>query len=211
MEKEQYTVITTTSSIEAMKLLKQYSIDLFIVDIMIPEMDGYELVEHAQEHYGDLPFLFISALGQEKDRLYGLSFGADDYITKPFSPRELVLRVKNILRRVNARSHQAEETVKVGPLFLDGRKRTAVVAGKPVELTVKEFDLLWLLVNHSSQVFTKSDLIEKIWGYDYDGDANTINVHIHRLREKIQPISEMVYIKTVWGLGYKLVERERNL
>ncbi|MBC1886835.1 response regulator transcription factor [Listeria booriae] len=202
LEKEGFRVLTAHNGEEALRIYDTEGVDLMVVDIMMPKMDGHALIMEIQEREKDTPFLYLSALTQEKERLYGLTLGADDYMSKPFSPRELVLRVKNILRRANR--FVAPEIVTHGPLFLDKNKRLAVVDGQELELTIKEFDLLWLLASENKRVFSKSELIERIWGYEYDGDANTINVHIHHLREKLQVNgTETMFIKTVWGLGYK--------
>ncbi|WP_430535172.1 response regulator transcription factor [Listeria rocourtiae] len=202
LEKEGFRVLTAKNGEEALQIYDAERVDLMVVDIMMPKMDGHTFIMEVQEREKDTPFLYLSALTQEKERLYGLTLGADDYMSKPFSPRELVLRVKNILRR----SHRfiEPETLAHGPLFLDKGKRSAVVSGQELELTIKEFDLLWLLASQNQRVFSKSELLDRIWGYEYDGDANTINVHIHHLREKLQVDGETpVFIKTVWGLGYK--------
>ncbi|EUJ43153.1 response regulator transcription factor [Listeria riparia] len=202
LEKEGFRVLTAHNGEEALRIYDAERVDLMVVDIMMPKMDGHTLIMEIQEREKDTPFLYLSALTQEKERLYGLTLGADDYMSKPFSPRELVLRVKNILRRSNRVA--TPEIVTHGPLSLDKNKRLATVDGQELELTIKEFDLLWLLASENKRVFSKSELIERIWGYEYDGDANTINVHIHHLREKLQVNStETIFIKTVWGLGYK--------
>lgn len=202
LEKEGFRVLTARNGQEALGIYDMQRVDLMVVDIMMPKMDGHAFIMEVQERGKDTPFLYLSALTQEKERLYGLTLGADDYMSKPFSPRELVLRVKNILRR--SRQFVEPETLTHGPLFLDKGKREASVSGQELELTIKEFDLLWLLASENKRVFSKSELLERVWGYEYDGDANTINVHIHHLREKLQVNGEApVFIKTVWGLGYK--------
>ncbi|MBC1472865.1 response regulator transcription factor [Listeria seeligeri] len=202
LEKEGFRVLTANNGEVALQLYKSEHVDLLVVDIMMPKMDGHTLVMEIQELEKDTPFLYLSALTQEKERLYGLTLGADDYMSKPFSPRELVLRVKNILRRTKRSSEP--ETLKHGLLFLDKSKRLVLVNQEELELTIKEFDLLWLLASENKRVFSKSELLERVWGYEYDGDANTINVHIHHLREKLQANDEkVIFIKTVWGLGYK--------
>jgi DNA-binding response OmpR family regulator len=188
---------------QALQRYKAFHPDIVILDIMMPEMDGWQVAEMIREDH-DTPIIMLTALGQEKDRIYGLTLGADDYITKPFSPRELLLRVKNVLRRTNSASDRKEEVLKWKGLLVDRTKRKVVAGGNEVEMTVKEFELLSLLAQHPSQVFSKSQLIETLWGYEFLGDANTINVHIRRLREKIEvDPSNPHWIKTVWGIGYK--------
>ncbi|MBP3038754.1 response regulator transcription factor [Bacillaceae bacterium Marseille-Q3522] len=202
LESEGFQVLTEENGEAALECYRKNTVDLLIVDIMMPKMDGYTFVKHILELDENVPFLFLTALNQEKEKLYGLTLGADDFLTKPFSPRELVLRVKNILRR----SSRGSEPVILNrePLFLDKEKRLAIINGQKLDLTIKEFDLLWLLANEPQRVFSKSELLEKVWGYDFYGDANTINVHVHHLREKLNVGKDSpVLIKTVWGLGYK--------
>ncbi|MFC7785771.1 response regulator transcription factor [Rossellomorea sp. GCM10028870] len=200
-----YEVSTASNGIEAIQRYHTFQPDIVILDIMMPEMDGWQAAEKIRED-SDTPIIMLTALGQEKDRIYGLTIGADDYVTKPFSPRELLLRVKNVLRRTNTtpKREAQREVLKWKDLLIDRDKRKVVAAGKEIDMTVKEFDLLTLLAEHPSQVFSKSQLLETLWGYEYLGDANTINVHIRRLREKIEEDpSEPQWIKTVWGIGYK--------
>ncbi|WP_025335458.1 response regulator transcription factor [Paenibacillus sabinae] len=202
LEKEGYHVFQAANGEEALRIYDAERIDLVVVDLMMPVMDGTALIMALIDRGKDTPFLCLSALTQEKDRLYSLTLGADDYICKPFSPRELVLRIKNIIRRSS--KQEIQEKVERGSLFMDRLKRLATVNGQPLELTLKEFDLLWLLASDYQRVFSKSELLERVWGYEFEGDANTINVHIHHLREKLHAADESrLFIKTVWGLGYK--------
>ncbi|BCB05553.1 response regulator transcription factor [Bacillus sp. KH172YL63] len=203
--REGYEVSTASNGREAIELYEAFRPDIVVLDIMMPEIDGWQVAEKIRENH-DTPIIMLTALGQEKDRIYGLTIGADDYVTKPFSPRELLLRVKNVLRRTYSSPAKAEEEEVLSwqGLMIDRSKRKVTAGGKDVDMTVKEFELLSLLAQHPSQVFSKSQLIEKLWGYEYLGDANTINVHIRRLREKIEDDpSEPRWIKTVWGIGYK--------
>lgn len=201
--REGYEVIAAINGKEALQQYDAFHPDIVILDIMMPEMDGWEVAEKMRE-YHDTPIIMLTALGQEKDRIYGLTLGADDYITKPFSPRELLLRVKNVLRRTHSSSERKEDILMWDGLLIDRTKRKVIAGRNEVEMTVKEFELLSLLAKHPSQVFSKSQLIETLWGYEYLGDANTINVHIRRLREKIEvDPSDPKWIKTVWGIGYK--------
>lgn len=205
LTREGYEVSTASNGYEAIERYNAFQPDIVILDIMMPQMDGWQTAEKIRED-SDTPIIMLTALGQEKDRIYGLTIGADDYVTKPFSPRELLLRVKNVLRRTYSAQKQEKqrEVLKWKDLLIDRDKRKVVVSGKEIEMTVKEFDLLTLLAEHPSQVFSKSQLLETLWGYEYLGDANTINVHIRRLREKIEiDPSEPQWIKTVWGIGYK--------
>lgn len=202
--REGYEVSTSVNGIEALDMYQSVNPDIVVLDIMMPEMDGWQVAEKIREEH-DTPIIMLTALGQEKDRIYGLTIGADDYVTKPFSPRELLLRVKNVLRRTYSEGREGQqEVLKWKGLLIDRHKRKVISRGNEVEMTVKEFELLSLLAQHPAQVFSKSQLIETLWGYEYLGDANTINVHIRRLREKIEnDPSDPQWIKTVWGIGYK--------
>lgn len=204
LEKENFTVLIASNGAEAFDICQQYQIHLIVTDIMMPDLDGYDFILKILDSDQDIPFLFISAKTQEKDRLYSLTLGAEDYITKPFSPRELVLRVKNILRRINKSSNSI---INRGSLQIDYEKRVATLFENTLDLTLKEFDLLWILAIEQERVYSKSELFGKVWGSDYYEDANTLNVHIHHLREKLEKASggkPYPIIKTIWGLGYKL-------
>ncbi|MFI8688197.1 response regulator transcription factor [Rossellomorea sp. NPDC077527] len=202
--REGFEVSTAFNGREALEKYRSFHPDIVVLDIMMPEMDGWQAAEKIREDH-DTPIIMLTALGQEKDRIYGLTIGADDYVTKPFSPRELLLRVKNVLRRTySAPTEEQQNVLRWKGLHIDRNKRKVISRGYEVEMTVKEFELLSLLAQHPAQVFSKSQLIETLWGYEYLGDANTINVHIRRLREKIEDDpSEPKWIKTVWGIGYK--------
>ena len=190
---------------EALELFQKYSIDLIITDIMMPNMDGYDLIGEVQYLSPEQPFLFITAKTSEPDKIYSLSMGADDFITKPFSPRELVLRVNNILRRIH-RSMGTEETLQLGDLVMNHETREVSVHDRPLDITIKSFELLWILANNPQRVFSKTELYEKVWQEDFVDDTNTLNVHIHALRQDLAKYSteKTPTIKTVWGLGYKI-------
>ena len=190
---------------EALEIFQKYSIDLIITDIMMPNMDGYDLIGEVQYLSPEQPFLFITAKTSEPDKIYSLSLGADDFITKPFSPRELVLRVNNILRRIH-RSMGTEETLQLGDLVMNHETREVSVHDRPLDITIKSFELLWILANNPQRVFSKTELYEKVWQEDFVDDTNTLNVHIHALRQDLAKYSteKTPTIKTVWGLGYKI-------
>ena len=190
---------------EALEIFQKYSIDLIITDIMMPNMDGYDLIGEVQYLSPEQPFLFITAKTSEPDKIYSLSMGADDFITKPFSPRELVLRVNNILRRIH-RSAGADEKLQLGDLEINYETRKVTVHGQPLIMTLKSFELLWILASNPQRVFSKTELYEKVWREDFVDDTNTLNVHIHALRQDLAKFSteKTPTIKTVWGLGYKI-------
>ena len=190
---------------EALEIFQKYSIDLIITDIMMTNMYGYDMIGEVQYLSPEQPFLFITAKTSEPDKIYSLSMGADDFITKPFSPRELVLRVNNILRRIH-RSMGTEETLQLGDLVMNHETREVSVHDRPLDITIKSFELLWILANNPQRVFSKTELYEKVWQEDFVDDTNTLNVHIHALRQDLAKYSteKTPTIKTVWGLGYKI-------
>ena len=204
LEQGGYDIDIANDGKEALEKYKRNKYSLIITDIMMPNMDGYDLISEVQYLDAEQPFLFITAKTTEPDKIYALSMGADDYIVKPFSPRELVLRVRNILRRIEKNS--TDSISMLGDLEINYNSRIAKVNGKQLDLTVKSFELLWLLVNNPEHVFSKTELYEKIWQDEYVEDANTLNVHVHSLRRILMKHSteKTPNIKTVWGLGYKM-------
>ncbi|MGC0308778.1 response regulator transcription factor [Streptococcus pneumoniae] len=204
-----YQVLVAHDGLEALELFKKKPIDLIITDVMMPRMDGYDLISEVQYLSPEQPFLFITAKTSEQDKIYGLSLGADDFIAKPFSPRELVLRVHNILRLL----HRGGETelISLGNLKMNHSSHEVQIGEEMLDLTVKSFELLWILASNPERVFSKTDLYEKIWKEDYVDDTNTLNVHIHALRQELAKYSsdQTPTIKTVWGLGYK-IEKPRG-
>lgn len=207
LEKEGYTTHIAHNGVEALALYKQHPIDLIITDIMMPQMDGYEFMDEVLQQDEHIPFMFISAKNQEADRIYSLTLGADDYLTKPFSPRELTLRVKNLLRRVKQEPN--DSTFQVAAFSVDQTKHRITFFEEELTLSLKEFQLLALFLRNIGRVFSKSELFERIWEVDYMDDANTLNVHIHGLRDKLDRVANgrpYPRIQTVWGLGYRMVE-----
>ena len=204
LEQGGYDIDIANDGKEALEKYKRNKYSLIITDIMMPNMDGYDLISEVQYLDAEQPFLFITAKTTEPDKIYALSMGADDYIVKPFSPRELVLRVRNILRRIEKSS--TDSILTLGDLEINYNSRIAMVNGKQLDLTVKSFELLWLLANNPERVFSKTELYEKIWHDEYVEDANTLNVHVHSLRRILMKYSteKTPNIKTVWGLGYKM-------
>lgn len=204
LEQGGYDIDIANDGKEALEKYKRNKYSLIITDIMMPNMDGYDLISEVQYLNAEQPFLFITAKTTEPDKIYALSMGADDYIVKPFSPRELVLRVRNILRRIEKSS--TDSISALGDLEINYNSRIAMVNGKQLDLTVKSFELLWLLANNPERVFSKTELYEKIWHDEYVEDANTLNVHVHSLRRILMKYSteKTPNIKTVWGLGYKM-------
>ena len=170
----------------------------------MPNMDGYDFISEVQYIAPDQPFLFTTAKISDQDKIYGLSLGADDFIAKPFSPRELVLRVNNILRRLH-RGGEIEQ-IELGDLVMNHAVHEARIGEHFLELTVKSFELLWILASNPERAFSKTELYEKVWQEDFVDDTNTLNVHIHALRQELTKYasSDTPAVKTVWGLGYKM-------
>lgn len=205
-EFEGYQVTTAANGQEAIALLTN-DVNLLILDIMMPEKDGYAVVQEMKAMQLDIPYIYLTAKTTESETIYGLMLGADDYIKKPFSPRELVIRAKNLLSRVK-KSSRTQETLTLGSLILNNMTKTATVEGEIINFRVKEFELLWYFATHVDEALSKTDLLEQVWGYEYYEDMNTLNVHIHRIREKLEIHHYKDYeISTVWGLGYKFQRR----
>ncbi|SDD57840.1 response regulator transcription factor [Sporomusa acidovorans] len=206
LERENFLVVSAVDGENALTVAKKEQPDLVILDLMLPKLNGLDVCKILTAEYG-VPIIILSAKGDELDRIVGFRLGVDDYLTKPFSPIELVLRVQAVIRRVQGwRMNQASQALTYGSLSIDPGTREVTVNGTAVNLTSKEFELLWLLASNPQQVFTRMQLLNKIWHSDYEGDENTVTVHVRRLREKIEPTpSAPTYIKTVWGVGYKFV------
>jgi DNA-binding response OmpR family regulator len=202
---EGFEVLAAYDGHEAVEKLRQGPpIDLVILDIMLPYIDGLEVLRILRRE-SQIPVLILTAKGGELERVLGLEVGADDYVTKPFSPRELVARVKAILRRTSPAEPARPGPLRIGDLVLDPATHEVTVGGKPLELTTKEFELLQLLMRHPRRVFTRDMLLERLWGPDYFGSSRTVDMHISRLREKLgdDPANPR-YIATVRGVGYRL-------
>lgn len=177
--------------------------DVVVLDIMLPGLDGWQVCRRIRQE-SRVPVIMLTARGEEEDRLRGFELGADDYVVKPFLPRELVARVKAQLRRRSESPEQEREAVSIGSLQIDRTQFRVTVSDREVTLTPKEFDLLWLLASHPGRAFSRDHLLERVWGYDYAGDAHTLEVHVGRLREKLDRSAPgQRWIKTVWGVGYK--------
>lgn len=203
LEREGYDVEVASDGEEALARGQSSHPDLVVLDLMIPKVDGLEVFRllRATE---SVPIIMLTAKGEETDKLVGLSLGADDYITKPFSPRELVARVKSVLRRSALPRTYEGDTLRFSDLRISPKTRQVSVRGVEVELTAKEFELLLYLAQHPRQVFSREQILNDVWDYIYVGDATTVTVHIRRLREKIEANpANPCYILTVWGIGYK--------
>ncbi|CAM4448437.1 DNA-binding response OmpR family regulator [Paenibacillus endophyticus] len=226
LEREGWTVWVAANGEEVLQLWREHRPDLMVLDLMMPKLGGIEVCDQVRQEE-ETPIIMLTARGEEADRLLGLTMGADDYMTKPFSPRELVLRIKNILRRTGTQAgSMVKEPGKAAagssggetgqPLYFDGLsifplERRVMVKDVETELTAKEFDLLHLLASYPGKVYSRSQLLNRIWDVAYDGDMTTVTVHIRRLREKIEDnASDPGWIKTVWGIGYKFDSKGAN-
>ncbi len=208
-----YEVETAYDGEEAIAKAKADNYDMILLDVMLPEISGLEVLQQIRE-FSSVPVIMLTAKGEDMDKILGLDYGADDYITKPFNILEVKARIKAIIRRVNAaKGNQEESDSKIlenGDLRMDFDNRRVSVAGKEMNLTSKEFELLELLATHPGKVYSRSMLLQTVWGKDYPGDVRTVDVHIRRLREKIEPnASEPVYVQTKWGVGYYFRQNER--
>jgi DNA-binding response OmpR family regulator len=199
---EGYTVIEAENGQEALTLLEENNIQIVVVDVMMPEVDGYELTKEVKKYY-DIPILMVTAKSESQDKLKGFDLGVDDYVVKPFDPLEIVARVKALLRRFQLLS---DKNIFVGNLTINQVKYEISANDQSITLPLKEFELLLKLASQAGRIFTRNDLIEQIWGLDYEGDERTVDVHIKRVRERLRELKATVEIVTIRGLGYKLEE-----
>jgi DNA-binding response OmpR family regulator len=196
-----YRIQTVGNGREALERVAAEKPNLIVLDLMLPDVDGLEVCRRIRQT-SDVPILMLTARDEDVDKIIGLEVGADDYLTKPFNPRELVARVKSILRRsVPDRREAQTKQIKHGDLEIDVGRREVLVSGKEVQLAPKEFDLLWELLDHRGLVLTRDQLLERVWGYTFAGDTRTVDVHVRQLRRKLGEASPIV---TVWGVGYKV-------
>jgi len=209
LTREGFTVKEAANGKQALEIIGGEQFDLIVLDIMMPEVDGWNVCREVRSRWG-VPIIMLTAREDEVDRVVGLEMGADDYMVKPFSPRELLARIKAVLRRTAGASGQ--NTGPVGKpdgtvnklIEINAETRGVTISGHPVTLTVKEFDLLQLMVKHPGRVFTRDDLLQGVWGFDYFGDTRTVDTHVNRLRDKLGKVPGCPeIIRTVWGVGYK--------
>jgi len=205
LEKEGFMVSPAYNGEEALQKWKENRFDLVILDLMMPGLDGYEVCRRLRQE-SNIPIIMLTARAEDIDKIQGLELGADDYVTKPFNPRELIARIKSVLRRSQKGIGSA---IEVKDLKIDLVRHRVTLKGDQVELTSKEFALLSLMARNAGHVFSREQLLQQVWGYDFLGDPRTVDVHIRHLREKIEPDpSRPTYIITVWGAGYKLQEED---
>ncbi len=207
LKQDGFHVISAGDGVVALERIAQDRPALMVLDLMLPRLDGWEVCKRVRAE-SDLPILMLTARDDDIDKIVGLELGADDYLTKPFNPRELVARVKAILRRVEPRrtpAHDDDAPLRIGNLTLDSARHEARVEGQRVDLRAKEFDLLLALVENAGIVLSREKLLDLVWGFDFYGQTRTVDVHIAHLRNKLAGCS--AEIETVWGVGYKIAER----
>ena len=206
LEKEGYLVRVAKNGQEALKQVENNQPDLLVLDLMLPGMDGLEVCRKLRSNprFQQLPIIMLTAKGEEIDKVLGLELGADDYMTKPFSPRELLARIKARLRRLNPKEEADAQIITRGELQVDVTEFRVYVRGVETELTPKEFELLRILAAHPGKVYSRDELVERIWGYEYNGDTRTVDVHVRHLRLKVErDPSKPEYIETLRGIGYR--------
>lgn len=202
--KEGFSAVTARNGEEALEKFRETAPDLILLDVLMPKKDGFEVCSEIRRT-SDVPIIMITARGEDADRIMGLDIGADDYIVKPFSPGEVMARIRAVLRRLDLSESQKKEILQLPELEINMTDYAVTLAGQPVSLTKKETEILWLMASNPGRVFSRDNLLNSVWGYDYFGDARTVDTHMKRLRGKLNLPEEFPWdIKTVWGVGYKL-------
>jgi Response regulators consisting of a CheY-like receiver domain and a winged-helix DNA-binding domain len=208
LEKEGYETITAIDGEAALKIIEKETIHLVVLDLMLPKISGEEVCHRIRAH-SDIPIIMLTAKSEEFDKVLGLELGADDYITKPFSVRELVARVKAIFRRIGNNTTSDVENIRHGDITIDCTRHEVYKGGKLLEMPLKEFELLKMLIINKGKVLSRELLLDKIWGFDYYGETRTVDVHIRYLRQKIEDDdSNPIYIETIRGIGYRFNDKE---
>ncbi len=205
MEKEGYEVRTVYNGKSGIEAFSEFTPNIAVLDIMLPGMDGWQVCREIRK-VSNIPIIMLTAKGETFDKVLGLELGADDYMVKPFDPKELIARVKAVLRRYEHKDFDAQEIVYPN-LVINKTNYTVKLNGKDLELPPKELELLYFLASNSNKVFTREQLLEHVWGFDFYGDSRTVDVHVKRLREKIELPDQLWQLKTVWGVGYKFEVR----
>ncbi|NLA53158.1 MAG: response regulator transcription factor [Clostridiales bacterium] len=209
LEQDGYETVSAYDGEEALKVFAENTFDVVLLDVMLPKMDGIQVCQRIRES-SDVPIIMLTAKGEDLDKILGLEYGADDYMTKPFNILEVKARIKTILRRVQNNSAQEDlRYIKIGNLEVNSANRSVSLDGKDVRLTAKEFDLLQLFLGHRGRVFSREEMLDAVWKIDYAVDARTVDVHIRRLREKIEKNpTQPEFIFTKWGVGYYFTDRD---
>ena len=206
MDKEGFDTVTANNVKKAVELFKSEAPAIVILDVMMPEMDGWQVCREIRR-VSNIPIIMLTAKGETFDKVLGLELGADDYMVKPFEPKELLARVKAVLRRSDTKESNAEKEIVFPNLTINLSNYELKINGNIVEVPPKELELLYFLASNPNRVFTREQLLEEVWGFDYFGDSRTVDVHIKRLREKLEGVEANWQLKTVWGVGYKFEVR----
>ncbi|MGN4125674.1 response regulator transcription factor [Lysinibacillus sphaericus] len=201
LQNEGLEIVEAVDGVDALSKLETEKVDMVIMDIMMPNMDGWELCKEIRHDNNDLPILMLTAKGETAQKVKGFNLGSDDYLVKPFEPAELIVRVKSILKRYHI---SLSQTVEIGNVKMNRNTYELVYGGEHITLRLKEFDLLFTLASYAGKTFSRDQLIEEIWGFDYEGDERTVDVHIKRLRERFPEETSGFAIQTIRGLGYRL-------
>lgn len=202
LEKDGFSVVTCGDGKTAVELQKSENPDIILLDIMLPEFDGWQVCREIRKS-SNVPIIMITAKSETFDKILGLELGADDYVSKPFDAKEVVARVKAVLRRSVAENKQATDEVRYDKLVINITNYELIVDGKRIDTPPKELELIYHLASNPNRVYTRDQLLDEVWGFDYYGDSRTVDVHIKRLREKLENVSDSWSLKTVWGVGYK--------
>ncbi len=207
LEQDGFYVQAAPDGAQAVEMITQHPPALIVLDLMLPQVDGWEICRWVRStpQIADLPIIMLTARDDDVDKIVGLELGADDYVTKPFNPRELVARVRAILRRIHRQARSGEAPIRVGDVTIDPARHEVLVKGQPVTLRPKEFDLLLTLAEHRGIVLSREQLLNLVWGYDFYGETRTVDVHIAHLRKRLSAAHSQVEIETVLGVGYKLL------
>ncbi len=209
-----YSVYTAENGIAALDMYHTHKPDLIVLDVMLPKMDGFDVCKKIRSEDRSIPILMLTAKAEEVDKVLGLELGADDYMTKPFSIREFLARVKAMFRRADLsleEDKEGDDILEFDELIVDTAKRKVTLRGETIDLTSKEYDLLLLFFRNPGKAYSREELLNTVWGYSYDGYSHTVNSHINRLRSKIEEDpSEPHYIRTVWGVGYRFADNEES-
>lgn len=210
LEAEGYAVYSAADGQDAISKASSLSPDLILLDIMLPKMDGWQVCREIRKN-SEVPIIMLTAKSETFDKVLGLELGADDYVTKPFDKKELIARIKTVLRRTTPATEaqdNSKKTVVYENLEINIKNYELKIKGVPIDTPPKELELIYFFASHPNEVYTRDELLNKVWGFDYPGDSRTVDVHIKRLREKIDGISDKWYIKTIWGVGYRFETKE---
>ncbi|MBO4468200.1 MAG: response regulator transcription factor [Clostridia bacterium] len=202
LEKDGFLTAVANDGMQALSVLKTYSPDLILLDVMMPKLDGWQVCREIRKE-SDTPIIMLTAKGEVFDKVLGLELGADDYISKPFDTKEVIARIKAVLRRSVDKNGETEKIVKYDKLVINLTNYELIVDGKRIDAPPKELELIYHLASNPNRVYTRDQLLDEVWGFDYYGDSRTVDVHVKRLREKLENVSSNWALRTVWGVGYK--------